>query len=341
MSKKPIVIHEGNAYNRDMIAMTMPLFIMAFFFYGPRVLLMAGMAVITAKLTDRVGALLRGRVYDKTENSSVTIALIIVLIMPATVRYRVVIGAVAVAIMVGKEAFGGFQNYPFNPVAVGFCVAAVSWPKEMFRYPQPSLWMIDRNLGWSEMLKIWRFEDQTLLAGPSAVLRNGAMPSIDTWNLLLGQYAGPLGATSVVVILACAVFLIVKKRLPLAAPVAFVFTAAVIAYVFPRYAGVHWATSMPWQQVALRLEVVKYEILSGVFVFAAVFMVNEPGTLPKNTVSRLIYGSLMGFMSMMFRYYGTFELGICFSFLLVNAVSGYFDRAVARSSAKRKGAAHL
>lgn len=31
---------------------------------------------------------------------------------------------------------------------------------------------------------------------------------------------------------------------------------------------------------------------------------------------------------MMFRYYGTYETGVCFALLAINSVSGWLDRAV-------------
>ena len=125
-------IHEDNARNKDFIAMTMPRLAMGVFLYGPRVLLLALVGVITAKLSDRFAALLRGRSYDPTENLSVVVALVIVLMVPATVRYRVVVLAVLAAVLVSKEAFGGPGNYPFNPAAVGYCVEAGSFSEEMF-----------------------------------------------------------------------------------------------------------------------------------------------------------------------------------------------------------------
>ena len=60
----------------------------------------------------------------------------------------------------------------------------------------------------------------------------------------------------------------------------------------------------------------------------AVFLVPEPVTLPRHPLSRAIYGLLLGFASMMFRYYGTYETGVCFALLAINSVSGWLDRAV-------------
>ncbi|MDL2218971.1 RnfABCDGE type electron transport complex subunit D [Ruminococcaceae bacterium OttesenSCG-928-O06] len=336
MSKHGRKIHEGNALNRDFIAMTVPVYLMAFFFYGPRALLLGLVGVLTARITDRFAAVLRGRRYDSTENSSVVIALILVLMLPATVPYSLVVMAVLVAVLVGKEAFGGYQSYPFNPSAVGFCVAAVSWPQQVFRYPAPLNWMLQENLTFEQLLSLWRFEGVTLVEGPSMTLRNGGLPRIDFWDLLLGNYAGPMGLCCSLVILSCAVYLLVRRRISVLAPAGFLAVVCLIAFVFPRYSEIFFAT-FP-QDVIQRLQVVKFELLSGAIIFASVFMISEPGTLPKNPLSRLIYGILLGFATMMFRYFGTYELGTCFAILLVNAVSGYFDRAIASRSAKKKAA---
>lgn len=336
-----VVIHPDNGLNKDFIAMTMPLLAVGTFFYGPRTLVLALLAVITAKAADRMAYMLRGRKYDPTENISVTVALIIVLMMPVTVRFRVVVVAVLVAVLVGKEAFGGAGAYPFNPAAVGYCVSAISWSEEMFRYPEPINW-VNVAAWWdnlaqktpSALFDLFRFQNVQLVTGPSYTLKNGGLPTLDIWNLLMGNYAGPLGATCIIVILACGVFLWSKRRLPLSAPLAFIVTIAVITFAFPRAPWGAWQV-MPWYNWAQRLETMKYELLAGGLVFSAVFLVPEPYTLPKNTLSRIIYGALLGFATTMFRYFGIFEMGTCFAFLLVNAISGYFDRAVAARAARK------
>ena len=340
MATEGIKKHEGNALNRDFILMTIPLFIMACFFYGPRVLLVAAIAVITARLTDRLAARLRGHQFDSTENSSTVLVLVLVLMLPATVKINVVVASVLVTVLVAKEAFGGYRSYPFNPSAVGFCVAAVSWPDQVLQYPAPTEWFLHKELTFSQLWSVWSFQDVVLAPGPSAVLRTGGLPKIDFWNLLLGNYASPMGVGCTLVIMACALYLIIRKRIPVLAPLSMLGTVAIIAFVFPRYSEILLAT---WpQDFMLRLQVVKFEGLSGAMVFAAIFLLGEPGTLPKNTISQVIYGVLLGLASMLFRYFGTYELGACFGLILVNAMSGYFDRAVtgwSQRRAMRKGAA--
>lgn len=339
MNKQQITKHENFALNSDYIVMCIPLLLMGFFYYGPRVFLLALVAMLTAYLADRFSSMLRGRRFDKTENSSIALALIIVLMLPASVPVGVVVAAVLVAILVGKEAFGGAGCYPFNPAAVGFCAAAVSWPNEVFSYPNPINWMLQVNTSFDGLMHMWSFEGAVLTQGSTAVLRAGGMPTTDLWNLILGNYAGPLGASSTLVIAACALFLIVRKRIPIDAPMAFGVVSILIFFFFPRYTDISFA-SFPGD-IMRRLQVVKFESLCTSLLFSAVFLVPEPGTLPKNRLSRIIYGALLGFGATMFQYYGTYALGTCFAFLIVNATSGYFDRAIAKGSAKRRGAAAL
>ncbi len=323
MPKQSKTIHERFGQNRDYIAMAAPLLLMAFYYHGPRVLVLALAAVLTARITDRLAAMMRGRLYNKTENSSTVIALVIVLMLPATVQYRVVVAAVLVAVLVAKEAFGGAGSYPFNPAAVGFCAVAVSWPAQVFSYPVASKWLLNPPQSWEAFWKLLTLDGAALTTGLSATLRGGALPSTDPVSLLLGDFPGPLGTTATLVVVSCALYLVVKHRLPLGAPLSFLGVSALIAFLFPRYSEIGWHT-FP-QDMAARGSVVMYELLGGAFMFAAVFCV--------------IYGALLGFTTMMFRYFGNYELGACFAFLIVNAVSGYFDRAVARRSAAKKGAA--
>lgn len=337
MSKQLQIVHEGYEYNKDIIAMTIPLFVMAFFFYGPRVIVLALVGILTARIADRLAGALRARKQDKTDISSVTISLLIVLMMPATVPIKIVVAAVLVGVLIAKEAFGGYQSYPFNPAAVGFCVAAVSWPDQMLRYPMPVNWVFNMPQNWQQIWDMWSFKDVILMEGPSYVLKNGGLPNIDLWNLLLGNHPGLLGITPSLVLIACGIYLYVRKRLPLAAPLSFLGIIAVISFVFPRYSEISFLT---WPgDWLVRLQVVKFELLSGLQFFAAVFLVNEPGTLPKNTVSRIVYGLILGFTATMFRYFGTYELGTCFAIILVNSISGFFDRAIANVTSGKKGVA--
>lgn len=328
MSMKPKVnapLREDQGFHTDLVYMCLPLIAMAVFFYGPRPALLCAVAVICANLCDRLVALLRGQKYEKGEWSSEAFALLVTLMMPASASYYMVIVGTLAAVLVGKEAFGGYGAYPFHPAAVGYAVAAVSWPEQMFAYPAASL---------LAFLPLGGMSGVQLVESPSHMLREGGLPTIDSVDLVLGNYAGPMGTTVLLVILACALFLLHRRRMGLAAPLSFIAACAFLAFFFPRLGDLAFAA--PWEHLIERLQVLKYELCTGGVLFAAVFLINDPVTLPKSTASRVVYGVVLGLMTMMFRYYGTYETGVCFALLAVGAVSGWLDRAVQRAT-HRKG----
>ena len=122
-------LQKTGRYYKHICFMAVPVLCMACFLYGVRPLLLCGIAVLTGNLCDRLVSLLRRRVYQGSDFSNESFALVIALLMPVTVDIYVLIAAVLAGVLIGKEIFGGYGSYPFNPAAVGYVVAAVSWPE--------------------------------------------------------------------------------------------------------------------------------------------------------------------------------------------------------------------
>lgn len=308
---------ENIAYYQHICWMAVPLLCMSCYLYGWRPALLCAAALVAGNLCDRLVALLRRRVYRMEDFSNESFALIIALLLPATVSWYVLIAAVLVGVLIGKEVFGGYGSYPFHPAAVGYVFAAVSWPEQVFRYPQPYF-----------ALPLGDAAGAPLVSGISNILRNGGVPNMSNFSLVLGEFAAPMGTGPVLILAACGLFLLVHKDIHPSAMFSFALTCAAIAFLFPRQADLAgteiMATLMP------RLNVVKYELLSGAMVFSAIFLLNEPYTCPRSRAGRVLYGVLLGAASMGFRYYGVYETGVCFALLLVNSVSGGIDRSMER-----------
>ena len=165
-------------------------------------------------------------------------------------------------------------------------------------------------------------------------LRAGGVPNVDTFDLILGNYAGPIGATSVLILVACAMYLWMRRDITLGIPFGFLLSCALVAFFYPRVNTL--GLELPWQYLDIRLLSLKYEMLSGALIFAAVFLVNEPVTRPKNTRAHFVYGMILGFMTMMFRYFGSYDTGVCFAVLAVNALAGYLDRLFSQKIFRRE-----
>ncbi len=329
----PIIRHPANATQNDYILMTLPLLAMSCYLYGFRPALLCLFAAVVAMLCDRAVAAMRRLPYDRTDTSSIAFALIVTLLLPANTSYNVVLLAVCTTVLLGKAAFGGYGAYVFSPPAVGFTVVAISRPEEIFSYPSTMT-----------RLPLFSLESIPLTEGPLVVLKAGGLPNIDILNLVLGNYPASMGAAYALIILACFAFLWMRKRITLSTPIGFLVTCVLIAYLFPRLGGI--GLTFPWEHVSMRLTTTLYELLSGAILFAAVFLINDDVTQPKRQDARILYGIILGIFTMIFRYYGSYNIGICFAIICTNVMAapldrlmssvkgGYKKRLVANSSAQ-------
>ncbi len=293
----PILYRQFRIYLFSML----PLIGMAVYLYGLRPLIMVAIAVVLAFFSDLFVAVARKKKYDRGDLSSIMVAVIFVLMLSAASRYEIVIFGTLVTLLI-KHAFGSYNGCVFHPSSFGFAAAAICWPDEMFRYPGSFLPIgIGQNSG------------ALLYDSPAFTIKNGGIPNLDRTDFLLGDYPGPMAATFCVVLLAILIFLIASRVTSWHIPTVFFTTVALYAFAFPR---------IPFS----RIDSVFYEMLSGVIVFGAVYIVSDPITSPVNPKAKLIYGFLIGVATMLYSHYGVFQMGVCFAVLLINPLTPFLDR---------------
>lgn len=282
----------------DVVIVLIPLYLMACFFYGRRVLLLGALSVLVCTVLDFLCTFVSSRRVGVLDLSPVVTGLLIPLMLPASIGFTVVIAADLFAIGVVKQPFGGLGQNIFNPAAGGVAFAILTWPDAVFRYPVPI-----ESLGSTAA---------RLVSSPAASLRLGATPNYPLTDLFLGIYPGPMGATGVLILLACLGYLVIRRTVRIQPTLAFLGTAALTAFCFPRI-------------TTGRLQSVVFELSSGLLLFGAIFLINDPATSPKSWITRTIYGAVAGFVVMIFRYLGAYEEGLVFAVLLMNAFSLYID----------------
>ena len=309
--------HTGRYY-KHICFLCVPLLFVSCYLYGLRPLLLCGFALLMGNLCDRLISLLRRRVYQAGDYSNESFALVITLLMPATVDWYVLAAAILAGALIGKEVFGGYGSYPFHPAAVGYAVAAVSWPEQVFRYPAPYA-----------NIPLWDASGVATSSTISDTLRSGGLINISALSLVLGEYAAPMGTGAAIVLVACGLFLWMQKDVRLSASLSFLITAGLIVFFFPRQLGLTEGTAFT-AGLVFRLRCVRDEMLTGAMLFSAVFLLNEPYTCAHHRRGRILYGVMVGAFTMGFRYFGVYETGVCFAILAVNSISGWLDRTEVR-----------
>lgn len=309
-AKRKKVLSEADRTRRskhiDLIVTLIPVALMAVYYYGIRVLILAACAIIFSVLSDYLCLRLCGdRKWQSYDFSSVISPLILVLILPASIPYWLAVVGVLIATFVAKYPFGGYGKNIFNPAAVAFAVLALGWPEKVLSYPQPF-----DNLGVSFTV------GGSLTNGVAYRLQLGGAPAIPVMDRLLGNFAGPMGATCILVLMACGLYLLVRRTISWQVVTGTLGSAAAMAFLFPRVS-------------VSRVDSVVFELIAGVLVFGAVFMASDPVTSPKTGWGKALYGVLLGVLTMLFRYFGKMEITFVFALLLCNAVAPKCDEYMA------------
>lgn len=287
------------------------LLIMPVYLYGLHVITLLITGVVTGLVVDFICIKLIGRGhYQRFDYSSVVTALVTVMLMPATTPAWVVSVSVTIGLVVAKYPFGGTGHNIFNPAAVGVAFCALCWPEHVLRYPLPYT-----TYDLPDMSGV------QFALSPASVLRVGGTPKIDYFDVLLGKFSGPLGATCVIVLVACLFYLMLRKVISKRIVLSALAVVCLFAILFPRV-------------ITGRTSSLVYELSSGAFLFGIVFMSSDPTTMPNTKNGRLFYGSLIGFFVMMFRYFGQIELEFVFAILLANVFASSCDRYAEHLSQK-------
>lgn len=285
----------------DVILALMPIYLVCVFYYGIRAFVLGAVGVLSCCAFSAIGAFASRREPDFSDFTPIITGMMIPLLMPADIDYYVVVAASAVAILVVKFPFGGTANNMFNPAAVGFASVALCWPQKIFTYPS-----------LSESLEV--FGENTAKSAQSAAysLSIGAAPDDGILNLVIGYTPGPMGAVNIAVIVACGLFLIIRRAANWRTPAFFLATYSLLSLIFVR--------------VSLgRVEAMLYEVFSGMAVFGAFFMLTEPVTSPKGDFSKIVAAIVSGTVAFLFRRFGGFEDGFVFALILMNVFSPFVD----------------
>ena len=239
----------------DVIIALLPIYLMAAFYYGIRSIVLGLCGAAFCMLFSVIGSLLL-REKPVPDLTPIITGLIIPLLMPADIPYYVVISACAIAIMVVKVPFGGTGSNLFNPAAVGFASVAICWPELVFSYPATM-----------QTIEVFGETTAKIAQSPAYSLSLGAVPDYGVLDMLLGSAPGPMGATNILVVVACGIFLVVKKAVNWLTPVSFLAPYIILCLLFPRIGG-------------SAFDALCYELFSGTIIFGAFFMLPEPVTSP-------------------------------------------------------------
>ena len=238
--------------------------------------------------------------------------MLIPLIVPVDVPLWMLAIAVAFAVIIGKEVFGGTGMNIWNPALLTRAFLFFSYPSKM---SGDTVWVGDlEKLGGV----VDGFSGATPLADPT--LANLEPKFMD---MIIGTIPGSVGETSVIAILLGAALLIWTGVASWKIMVSSVLGGLAIGYL--GYAV--GATDLPGY----------YQLVMGGFLFGTVFMATDPVTSAQTECGKWIYGFLVGALAVTVRLWNPgYPEGMMLAILLMNTFAPLIDHYVIEGAIKRR-----
>jgi electron transport complex protein RnfD len=284
----------------------LPAVIAGTYFFGPRVLLLVLISVVTAVATEAIiQKLMRRKVTVSDGSAVVTGMLLAMVISPGVPLWLPVVGAFC-SIAIAKSLFGGLGYNIFNPALIGRAILLASFPVAMTTWPMPAGMQLDSVTG------------ATTLAMIKAMAKEGSLdlarlPSL--WNLFIGRIGGCVGETSALALLIGAALLLARGIITWHIPVSYIGTVAAIVGLSQLFGDQNFA-------------LIPVHIFAGGLILGAFFMATDMVTTPLTKKGSVVFGVGAGVLTCVIRLLGGYPEGVCYSILLMNALTPLIDRYV-------------
>ena len=248
--------------------------------------------------------------------------MLIPLIVPVDVPLWMLAIAVAFAVIIGKEVFGGTGMNIWNP-------ALLTRAFLFFSYPS----MMSGDTVWTGGVTRFMNEGVAYQAGNGLVdgfsgatpLANATLENLSPrfMDMVIGTIPGSVGETSVIAILLGAILLIWTGVASWKIMFSSVLGGLAIGYL--GYAT--GATDLPGY----------YQLVMGGFLFGTVFMATDPVTSAQTECGKWIYGFLVGALAVTVRIWNPgYPEGMMLAILLMNTFAPLIDHYVVEGSIKRR-----
>lgn len=248
---------------------------------------------------------------DVNEGYFVT-GFLIPLIMPVDVPLWMLALAVAFAVIIGKEVFGGSGMNVVNPALLARAFLFFSYPSKM---TGDNVWIAEKADAYSGATPLG-----TIFDGGSV----SELPSLA--DMFIGTIPGSIGETSKIAILIGGIFLIITGIASLRIIIATFVGAVAMTLVFNAL-GMTAAMEVPFY----------YHILMGGFMFGTFFMATDPVTAAQTNPGKWIYGFLIGAIAILIRVANPgYPEGMMLAILLLNVFAPLIDWCVVAVNIRKR-----
>ena len=283
-----------NVIMRDVIIALIPAAAAGIYFFGVRALSVMAVSILTAVITEALCQKIMNQKIEITDGSAVITGILFAFVVTPTLPLWMAVIGSFVSIFLGKMVFGGLGHNIFNPALIGRAFLMASWLGAM------TSWVGTDGKAGATVLGVLKMENY------DNVVKMFDSVSDMYWNLFLGNRGGCIGETSVVALLIGASYLVYRKHITLHTPITYIATVFMLS----------WAAG---QDPIMA-------VMAGGLVLGALFMATDRVTTPFTTTGKIIFGLGAGIIVVLIRIKGGYPEGVCYSILIMNALTPLINR---------------
>lgn len=279
---------------RGVVYALMPAVIASIYYFKLRAFLLIIVCIAGTVLTEAVFQKLRRKPITIKDGSALLTGLLLALVLPPSLPlWAGFLGAV-MAIVIGKQIFGGLGQNIFNPALIGRAFLMAAFPVMLTTWIKPGIF------------------DAIATATPLSLFKFDLEP-VSTLYLLLGNTGGSLGETCAIVLIIGGIFLLIKKYMDWRIPLSYIGTVLILTTVLYLIKPAQYASPL-------------FHLFAGGLMLGALFMATDPVTSPITKKGRYIFGFGCGFLVVIIRTWGGLPEGVMYSILLMNAFTPLINR---------------
>ena len=291
----------------DVIIAMLPALAFAIFNFGLRALTLTAVSVVGCIFWEWLYRKLMKKPQSLGDLSCVVTGMLLAFVCPVQMPYWMILIGDFFAIIVVKQLFGGIGKNFLNPALAGRAVLLASYAGTMTSWVDPAA---------GKAPIIGSVADVVTTATPLAVMKTGDFAALtDTYNvgnMFIGQIPGSLGEVSALALLIGGAYLIWRKVINWQTPVSYIATVAVLTFLFPKQgSGLEWML---------------YSVFGGGLFLGAFFMATDYATSPVTKKGQLIFGIGCGLFTVLIRYFGSYNEGVCYSIMVMNLLVALIDK---------------
>lgn len=237
--------------------------------------------------------------------------ILIPLILPPTTPLWMVAVGTAFAVIIGKEVFGGTGMNLLNPALTARVFLFFAYPAAL---SGDIVWIAEKPDAYS---------GATMLANAAA----GSPLGYSFWDAFLGIIPGSIGETSTLMILIGAIILFATGIGSWKIMVSVFAGGWFMGLLMNLMAGDNSFMALP----------AHYHLVIGGFAFGAVFMATDPVSAAQTERGKIIYGVLIGVLTVMIRVWNpAYPEGMMMAILLMNVFAPLIDYFIIEANKKRR-----